>query len=319
MSKKSKIWLITATFLVLTGLIIFAGTMTSLGWDFKKLSTEKYLTSSYEISEEYSGISIVTDTADIEFIPSDKTTVICYEDDNSKHKVSVKEGILTIAQDNSKKWYENIGIGFETSKITLYIPHGEYGKLSIKTGTGDIGIPKNYKFESIDISASTGNTKCHSSSFGSTKIKASTGDILIKETFASSLDLSVSTGKITVTDSSIEKDVKVKVSTGKAVLDNLGCKSLISSGNTGDIHLKEVMVSDKLSIERSTGDIDFNSCDAKEIHIKTDTGDVKGTLLSEKVFITQSDTGYINVPQSAKGGKCEIITDTGDIEISIIS
>ena len=57
--------------------------------------------------------------------------------------------------------------------------------------------------------------------------------------------------------------------------------------------------------------------EARTISIKTDTGDVTGTLLSEKEFITDSDTGNIDVPKTTTGGKCEITTDTGDIKIDI--
>ena len=52
--------------------------------------------------------------------------------------------------------------------------------------------------------------------------------------------------------------------------------------------------------------------------VETDTGDVTGSLLSDKVFITKSDTGSIDVPKTVTGGKCEITTDTGDIKIEII-
>ena len=57
--------------------------------------------------------------------------------------------------------------------------------------------------------------------------------------------------------------------------------------------------------------------DAAELEISTDTGDVKGSLLTEKVFITRSDTGRIRVPETVTGGKCKITTDTGNIEIEI--
>ena len=59
----------------------------------------------------------------------------------------------------------------------------------------------------------------------------------------------------------------------------------------------------------NTGDVKFDACDASEISVKTDTGDVTGSLLTDKVFITNTDTGRVNVPQTATGGRCEIITD----------
>ena len=61
----------------------------------------------------------------------------------------------------------------------------------------------------------------------------------------------------------------------------------------------------------------FELCDAGELFIETDTGNVKGSLLSEKIFIVSSDTGRIDVPKSTSGGRCEIETDTGDIKITL--
>ena len=57
--------------------------------------------------------------------------------------------------------------------------------------------------------------------------------------------------------------------------------------------------------------------DAEELFIKTDTGDVTGTLLSAKEFVYETDTGRVKLPETTTGGKCEIITDTGDIHIEI--
>ena len=96
-----------------------------------------------------------------------------------------------------------------------------------------------------------------------------------------------------------------------------GCKNVVSNGNTGAISLKNVIAAEKFSIERSTGDVKFDGCDAAEIFVKTDTGDVTGSLLSNKIFVVEADTGSVDVPKTATGGKCEITTDTGDINISI--
>jgi DUF4097 and DUF4098 domain-containing protein YvlB len=63
--------------------------------------------------------------------------------------------------------------------------------------------------------------------------------------------------------------------------------------------------------------VKFERCDASELYIELDTGDVTGSLLSDKVFIAQSDTGRVNVPKSVTGGRCEITTDTGDIKITV--
>ncbi len=319
MSKRTKIWLVIAASLVFVGGIIFTGVMTVFKWDFTKLSTVKYETNNYEINENYKNISIASDTADIVFAPSEssKTSVVCYEQKNIKHSVAVTDGTLVIEVVDTRKWYEHIGITLGTPKITVYLPKNEYASLSIKESTGDIEIPKGLKFESIDILSSTGDVKNYSSALETIKIKTSTGDICVENVSAGSLELSVSTGKVIANDITCQGDIKVEVSTGDTKLIDIACKSVFSNGSTGDISLKNVVATEKLSVERSTGDVRFDGSDAAEIFVKTDTGSVKGSLLSDKVFIAQTDTGSVDVPKTVKGGKCEITTDTGNIKIDI--
>ncbi len=321
MSRTAKIWLIIAASLVLIGIIVFGGVMAMLKWDFTKLSTNKYETNNYEINENYSNISIVTNTADIVFVATDNSecSVVCYEQKKVNHSVSVKDGTLVIEVVDTRKWYEHIGINFKTPSITVYIPRGEYGALSVNGKTGDVQIAKDFSFASIDIKQSTGDVTSYASASEGIKIKTTTGNICLENLSAGSLDLSVSTGKVAVSGITSSGDVAIGVTTGKAFLTDIKCKSVISNGDTGDISLKNVIASEKFSIERNTGDVNFDRSDATEIFVKTDTGDVEGSLLTDKVFITKTDTGRINVPSSVTGGRCEITTDTGNIKISIAS
>jgi DUF4097 and DUF4098 domain-containing protein YvlB len=316
---KTKIWLITAAFLVIIGSIIFAGVMTVLKWDFAKLQTAKFETNNYEINEKFNNISVVTDTADIVFKVSEnqKTSVVCYEQKNAKHSVSVKEDALVIEIVDTRKWYEHIGIMFGTPEITVYIPQGEYGELLVKGSTGDVEIPKDFKFESIDIVESTGNVRNYASASKSIKIKTSTGDIKVQNVKARKIDLLVSTGGVNVGSVNCEGDISAKVSTGKTNMTDVTCKNIVSGGSTGGILMKNVIATEKFTVERSTGDIRLEKCDAADIQIKTDTGDINGTLLSGKIFTANSDTGNVKIPESEAGGKCKITTDTGDIKIGI--
>ncbi len=317
MSKGVKIWLIIGASLVLIGAIIFGGVMMALNWDFSRLSTAKFETNEYEINDSYKNIKILTDTADITFVPSENSKVACYEETKIKHLVTVKDDTLVIESNDTRKWYEHIGINFGLPKITVYIPKGEYGELVVKASTGDTEIPKEFKFESIDISQSTGNVKCLASAGGDIKIKTSTGNITTEKINVASLSLTVSTGEINVSDIECTGDLSIKVSTGKVSLENVTCNNIISTGNTGGITLNNIIAKENFSVTRSTGNVKLIGCDAGEISITTDTGDVLGTLLSDKVFITKTDTGSVKVPETLSGGKCKITTDTGNIKIEI--
>lgn len=319
MSKSARIWLIAAALAMLLGSVVFVGAMTKLDWDFIKLSTQKYETNSYGITERFDDISIKASTADIEFLPSDdgEVKIVCYEQEKIKHSVTVSDGTLIIEAVDTRKWFDHIGINFGSAKISVYLPGGEYGKLIVKSSTSDLKVPENFSFEGIDTTLSTGDVKISASAVGAVKLKTTTGDICAEGISAGSLDISVSTGRVTATDIICSGDIRLEVSTGKAKLKNITCQNLFSDGDTGDITLEGVIASGKFDIERDTGDVTFERSDAAEIFVETDTGDVRGTLRSPKVFIAQTDTGEKSVPSSTTGGRCEISTDTGDIVISI--
>ncbi len=301
MSKNTKIWLITAASLVVLGLSVFVAVMAAYGWDFTKLGTEVYETRTYKIDEEFENISINTDTADICFSVSDDGSckVIWHASESITRNVEVINGTLTVKSIDEREWYERLGVSFENSRITVCLPLDEYGSLSIKESTGDIDICEEYKFKSVSVVSST-------------------GDISVKNITAESVALTVSTGEIEISNLTCEGDIQINVSTGKSKVTNVLCKNIESNGSTGDIILKNVVASEQLVIERSTGDVNLNGCDAESISITTGTGDVTGTLLSEKQFSVETDTGDIDVPKTMSGGLCEITTGTGDVEINII-
>lgn len=322
MKKATMVWLTVAASLVLAGLVTVTCALAVAQWDFTNLSSTKLETNTHEITEVYQNISVATDTADVVFIPceGEKTSVVCHESVKEAHRVEVRDGTLCIELVDTREWYDyiNIGINFDSPKITVYLPRGEYAALTLKGSTCDVEIPDVFSFESLDIAVSTGDVTCSASVTGSMKIKASTGDIKVGDLLAGELALSVSTGEVSASAVAVEGDLSIRVSTGKSYLTDVTCKNFTSTGNTGDITMIHVVVAEKTSITRSTGDVKFDRCDASELIIKTDTGDVTGTLLSEKVFIHKTDTGDVDLPDSTTGGRCEITTDTGDIRISIV-
>ncbi len=320
MKKKTQTWLLIAAFLLLIGCALFVCVMSILKWDFTKLSTAKYETNTYEVGEEFDAISIDTDTADIVFALSDdgKCRVECYEDEKTKHSVTVENHTLVVGTD-PKAWYDYIGLGFRSPKITVYLPSTEYTSLLMDESTGDIEIPKEFHFNNVDISSSTGHVHFYASASGTVKVKTSTGHIRVENCSAGALDLEVSTGRVTVSGVTCKGNITIGVSTGKTYLQDITCKSVVSHGSTGNMDLNHVIAAEKFSIERSTGNVKFDGSDAPEIFVKTDTGDVTGSLLTDKVFLTQTDTGNVDVPKTAGGGRCEIITDTGNIRITIAS
>ncbi len=319
MSKSTVVWLAVAGCLILAGCIAFGILMSMLQWDFSKLSTGKYETNQYEITEDFRNISVLTDTADVAlaFSQDSKATVLCREQENEKHTVRVENGTLFIEVENTRSWHDYVGFNFGTPKITVTVPQSALGSLSMQTDTGDLTVPEELSFEVIDISTDTGDVKNYASAAGEIKVKAGTGDILVENMSSGKMELSVSTGKVTLRGVSCKGDLNIGVSTGKTALINTSCANLTSQGSTGDILLENTLVAGAINIKRSTGDVSFDRADAFIIAVHTGTGNISGTLLSGKVFTAHTDTGEVRVPQSVAGGACQLTTGTGDIQITV--
>lgn len=320
MNKKIKTSLIIATSFMLVGMIVFASVMTILGWDFKKLETAEFETSSYEIDESFSSISINADTSDIVFVPSEnqESKVVCYTEKKVNHTVVVKDGTLIIDTEDKRKWYDYISVfSFSTSKITVYIPADKYYSLSIKNSTGDIEIPDSFSFKNIYIAVSTGDISCKALALENIKIETSTGTVEFYNATAKNIDISTATGDVTLSNIVEGGSVSVECDTGDVKLNDCDVAEILIETDTGDITLNNAIAAGTISIKSDTGDVKFKASDAAEIFVETDTGDVSGTILSGKVFIVSTHTGDVSVPESATGGKFKITTDTGDIELKV--
>ncbi len=279
MKKRNKLLLITALCLIGAGILTCTGVMAVLGFDFTKLDNSEVIENKYEYTQSINDIVIDTDTADINILPSEngKTRVICMEDNNDKHSVSLSNGRLLISS-KDKMWYEYLtAFDFRSPEITIYLPPKSYNALSIDCSTGDINI--------------------EDSGFAIMEIDVSTGDIILNNITSNHIEIESATGDAKLYDTNVLKEINIETSTGHIELNSTLCEG-------------------SMEFETSTGHITFNNSDALTINAETSTGDITGTLLTGKTFYTESSTGDVKVPYTT-GSPCNLETSTGDIIISI--
>lgn len=300
MNKTKKIVLIVACVLVGLGLIVSCIGLYSLGFDFRRLETYKLQTRVYELEEDFTTLHLDMRTADLRLLPAqdNKTKVVCLEKENEPHTVLVADGALKIQTENHRKWYDYIGFGFGGQEVTVYLPKSEYAKITVEMNTGDICVPKEFSFEQA-------------------KINGDTSDVVWKAGVKESLAITTDTGDIEVGLVSSEAVMEFASDTGDMDIFDITCKTLKMKTNTGDLELDRVIIANALNIKTNTGDVEIENSDAETIKIVTDTGDVEGVLLSDKNFVTKTDTGKVDVPKTTSGGVCEVETDTGDIRFRI--
>lgn len=320
MSKATKVWLIIAASLLVVGMAMFIIPIAASNFNLSGFGTAGLETKTSEVTEAFNSISINGTYSDITVRPSTdgKCTVTTRLGRNSDLSVKVSDGTLAVdAKAQGKKWYEHIGFNIGSSYITVYLPSGTYGALNISSVVGDIDVSRSLMFDSIDIKSESGDIRNYASATNAVKFKSSAGEIYVEHISAGSLELSLSMGSIDVSDITCGGDIKADVSAGKIELSNVRCLNFVSDSNNCKLELEDVLVTEKINIEIDVGYVEFEDCDGGEIYVKTDTGKISGSLLSDKVFVTKTSTGRINVPGTVTGGKCELITGTGNIDIKI--
>lgn len=318
---RTKKWIIAGIAILCTGLLICGASFAALGFNFRKLNTVKLVEETYAVNDEFKSIRIDADTEDILFeLSSDKRCkVVCYEEEDDRHNVRVENNTLMISKHDKNKHDFGFSFAMESPKITVYLPNTSYQKLDIESDTGDTVIPKDFSFDSINVVLSTGDISCYASAEETVSIVNDTGDIKIYDVLADEMKLTADTGDIIISSVTLTENMDITEDTGDVTIKDVTCKNLNCSGDSGDLTLTNVIASEEFRLESDTGDIIFNGCDAGSIYAKSDTGDITGTLLEEMIFVTETDTGDVNVPKTLNGGRCELTTDTGDIDIQLVS
>lgn len=319
MKKSRKIAVITAAVLIVLGLIVGGLGFWGMSFNFRALNTEDIISTTFKPTDPFRNISIETDVADLYFAPSEDGVcrVECVDFANEIYAVNVEDGTLAIAK-NTRAWHEDVRLfSIGETYVTVYLPEENYTSLRINEDTGDIEMPTAFSFEQAVINTSTGDVYWLAPVSEELSITADTGDVQVRGTSPRSLALKTDTGDVSVSEVRDAQQISFETDTGDVTLTNVGCTSLSADSNTGDLALKHVIVDELLAITCDTGDVVFDRSDAAEIFIQTNTGDVMGTLASDKVFLTETNTGDVDVPKSVTGGKCEIVTDTGDINLRI--
>lgn len=336
MSKK-KLFVASAICVAVGSVVALSG-CSIMGFDLRNLDSRSVQTKEYQIDQQFNNIAIDRDSANVRFIVAqdDAVKVVSKEKQRQESAVSVQDGTLTIATQNTRKWYDYMFNSKETS-VEVYLPATVCVNLTVKGATGDVYLPQNLSFGAVDIDISTGDVYVSSPAMQSLSLDLSTGDVQIANTTvangisiqlstgdiemqgvtAQSLTLQTTTGGMDLENITVAGALQAKRTTGEADLENVQCGELSLVSDTGSVEMKNVVATQKMYVETSTGDVEFSDIDAPEIVITTDTGDVEGSLQSGKIYTYETSIDKVHLPAHGDNGTCYIKTNTGDIRITV--
>lgn len=310
-----KKWFSFALLLILMGGIVFMMSGCSVDDGFVKF-LQNASDKSASIGEKFANIEIISDTAELTFVPADECKIEYTTHKRITYSTTVENDTLKIKVEDNRRWFQKIFSFGDSSKLTVYLPAGVYSALTIEQNTGNIKVPAYYLFGSVDIDVSTGDTGFYALVIEALKIHATTGDITLENVSCGSLDTKVSTGKTRLSNVSVTGDATVKASTGDTFLTGVSCYGNLSTvARTGDLTATGLN-GGSLSIERSTGKVSLRDVICGDMTVAISSGKVALTDVSCTSFTSTGNTGDIEMTNLIASGKIDIERSTGDVDFS---
>lgn len=210
--------------------------------------------------------------------------------------------------------------------------------LTVKTSSGNIDIENCRVDGSTQVKATSGSVNIDGMHTGEFTVSTSSGDVQLASIAAKNLHASAISGGISISSCEAEQNVSVETTSGDLTLADINAggvltfavtsaqvdlanttgRGLVGNASSGDICLRNVRVGGQLSLESTSGLIRLDGSDAGSLLISSSSGDVSGSLLTPKFFVIRTTSGEVNVTESDRdGGRCEITTSSGDIQIRI--
>lgn len=322
MKKSVKIALIVAACLVGAGILLVAAAAVSPDFDFRRISPLRgeVETYTYENPNDFESIVIDVVESDVRVLRSSKgeLQIICDESDRIYHEVRVENGTLYVTRNDTRRWFERIfSFDFREMTVTVYLPQELYAGIHAKSVSGDVIVEAGVIFDSAELKSTSGELSFYAATEGALSLTSVSGDVDVHGSDVGTLSASSTSGSIEISRVRANEGVEVDTTSGDIGISHVTAVSLSADSTSGDARLENTVVTEHLKIETTSGDIELEACDAATLSIDSMSGEVEGTLLSGKMYSTETDSGSVRVPASTSGaGECRISTNSGDIYIT---
>jgi len=149
------------------------------------------------------------------------------------------------------------------------------------------------------------------------ELKTTSGEIRVRTVTLDSLTAHTGSGGIHMESVTVTETADLGTTSGGISLLYTACGTLTVETGSGSVDLTDTAVTTHLQAKTTSGAIRFTRADAATLSLKTTSGSVSGSLLTPKIFYTDTTSGSVSVPKSTEGGLCEIQTTSGSIRVTI--
>lgn len=254
----------------------------------------------YPVSGNFTNVSVTDYYADVQFRVSrdGSVSVVTRDAADVTHTVRVEGNTLTVTRPEPSVGQRLFHHDDDDPEVTIYLPAGNYGALTVSNTSGDIETAGQLGFASASLTTVSGDIDLNGPVSGKIVCNTTSGDVELRCPTAGDVEISTTSGDAELNDSYIQSLKVVSVN--------------------GEVNLERTTAAGAVTIETTSGDVELERSDAASLTISTTSGEVEGSLLTSKNFAVSSSIGRVSAPAAdPAGGPCTVTTTSGDIRLAV--
>lgn len=254
----------------------------------------------YPVSGNFTNVSVTDYYADVQFRVSrdGSVSVVTRDAADVTHTVRVEGNTLTVTRPEPSVGQRLFHHDDDDPEVTIYLPAGNYGALTVSNTSGDIETAGQLGFASASLTTVSGDIDLNGPVSGKIVCNTTSGDVELRCPTAGDVEISTTSGDAELNDSYIQSLKVVSVN--------------------GEVNLERTTAAGAVTIETTSGDVELERSDAASLTISTTSGEVEGSLLTSKNFAVSSSIGRVSAPTAdPAGGPCTVTTTSGDIRLAV--
>ena len=316
MKKSTKIWLIIALVLIVSGWMIGFLCLKSVGYDWNAFRlNDRMIEKSQGIDPEFLDLDIEIHSADLKIMATDDAaaSITTKLENGTTFSCNVENGELIIRSepDVNKEWFERMWCTEEES-ITLYLPNKVYGSLCIQNQSADIVMQDQLTWNEAQIETVSGDIETHANVLQSTVLNTTSGNAQLSGNYGN-LSVTTNSGDVSCQTCTCGP-LSVLTNSGEISLNKCTSDNIVIISDSGDLFLMNTNSKDGIRVSAKSADVFVSYCSAGSMKIDTFSGDVLGVTDQDWKYTVQTSSGSVLTPQSAGDRPCIVTTNSGDVE-----
>ncbi len=319
MKKSTKVILIVALCMFLSGIFVCMSALSMKGMDFDNMFKDNSTVRVATYDEVFLSVDAQVKSGSLEIFPTsdDELKIECTEPENTYYDIKFEGDTLVIRRIDNRQWHQYF-MNFSREGIKIYLPERAYEDIKLDASSGKIIVNDGLSCRNLTAESTSGSVRAYGINAQElVSLKGTSGQVVSDTVKAENMKVSCTSGKVTLGNIELTGDLNVENSSGNVEASSVNCTSFSAENTSGGITCSGVIAQDNINAKNTSGSINILQSDAQTLNLKSTSGSIRGTLLSDKIFIAESTSGSVKVPQTTQGGICKVKTTSGSVDITV--